>query len=100
MNFSAPPASPPFFMCTRFGDNSAIDSPDLPRRNFLKLACAAALSFGSFGRSRGADINAPKRQNLPSPNAALARRREGNDRYVAGKMNRHDPIAELPALAM
>jgi carbonic anhydrase len=88
-------------MCTRCGDNSAIDSPDLPRRNFLKLACAAALSFGSFGRSWAAEVNAPpKPQNVLSPKAALERLMKGNDRYVEGKMHRQDFIAERPALAI
>ena len=41
-----------------------------------------------------------KPQNLLSPNAALERLMEGNDRYVEGKMKRHDFIAERPALAL
>src|SRR6266436_5091398 len=88
-------------MCTRCDDNSAIHSPDVPRRTFLKLAGAAALSFGSFGRSRAAGVNAPpKPQNVLSPNAALELLMEGNNRYVAGKMKPHDFIAERPALAL
>ena len=42
----------------------------------------------------------PKPQNVLSPNAALERLMEGNDRYVEGKMKRHDFIAERPALAL
>jgi carbonic anhydrase len=88
-------------MCTRCDDNSAIHSPDVPRRTFLKLAGAAALSFGSFGRSRAAEVNPPpKPQNVISPNAALELLMEGNNRYVAGKMKPHDFIAERAALAL
>jgi carbonic anhydrase len=88
-------------MCTQCGDHSATDPPDLPRRNFLKLAGAAALSFVFFGRSQAAEISAPpKPQNVLSPDAALERLMEGNDRYVKGKMKRHDFIAERPALAL
>ena len=88
-------------MCTRCGDNSAIHSPDLPRRNFLKLAGAAALSLSSLLRSRAAEVSAPpKPQNVLSPNAALELLMEGNSRYVQGKMKPHDFIAERPALAI
>src|SRR6478672_8304798 len=88
-------------MCTRCDDNSALHSPDVPRRTFLKLAGAAALSLGSFGRSRAAEVNPPpKPQNVLSPNAALELLMEGNNRYVEGRMKRHDFIAERPALAL
>jgi carbonic anhydrase len=88
-------------MCRRCGDNSAIHSPALGRRTFLKLAGAGALSFRSLGRSRAAEIEAPpKPQNVISPNAALERLMEGNGRYLEGKMKRHDFIAERPALAL
>jgi carbonic anhydrase len=88
-------------MCIECSDDSASHSPDLPRRNFLKLAGAAALSFGFFGRSQSAEINAPpKPQNVLSPDAALQRLMGGNDRYVDGKMKRHDFIGERPALAL
>jgi carbonic anhydrase len=88
-------------MCTQCGDHSATHSTDLPRRNFLKLAGAAALSLGFFGRSQAAEITAPpKPQNVLTPNAALERLQEGNHRYVEGRMKRHSFIAERPALAL
>jgi carbonic anhydrase len=88
-------------MCTKSGDHSETHSPGLPRRNFLKLGGAAALSLGFLGRSRAAEINAPpKPQNLLSPNAALERLMHGNDRYVEGKMKPHDFIGERPTLAL
>ena len=88
-------------MCKHCGDDSAVHSPNLPRRNFLKLAGSAALSFGLFGRSQAAEISAPpKPQNVLSPAAALDRLMGGNDRYVVGKMERHDFIHERPALAL
>ena len=88
-------------MCTQCDDDSATHSPHLPRRNFLKLAGAAAFSLGFFGRSRAAEIGAPpKPQNVLSPDAALERLMQGNGRYVEGKMTRHDFIAERPALAL
>jgi carbonic anhydrase len=88
-------------MCTKCGDRSATHSSDLQRRNFLKLAGAAVLSFGFVGRSRAAEISAPpKPQNVLSPDAALERLMEGNGRYVDGKMTRHDFIGERPGLAL
>lgn len=88
-------------MCTHCSDHSANHLPDLPRRNFLHLAGTAALSFGLFGRSQAADTNPPpKPQNVLSPDAAVKRLLEGNDRYVEGKMKHHDFISERPALAL
>jgi carbonic anhydrase len=84
-------------MCTECDNHSS----DLRRRNFLKLAGAAALSFGFAGRSRAAEVIAPpKPENVLTPDAALERLMNGNDRYVKGKMKRHDFIAERPALAL
>ena len=84
-------------MCTECDNHSS----DLGRRNFLKLAGAAALSFGFAGRSRAAEVIAPpKPENVLTPDAALERLMNGNDRYVKGKMKRHDFIAERPALAL
>jgi carbonic anhydrase len=88
-------------MCTQCDDHSAIHSPNLARRCFLKLATAAAFSFGLLTRSQAAESNAPpKPQNVLSPKEALERLMEGNDRYVEGKMNPHDYISERPALAL
>jgi carbonic anhydrase len=84
-------------MCTQCDQHSS----DLPRRNFLKLAGAAALGFGFLRQSQAAEIGAPpKPQNVLTPDAALERLLRGNERYVTGKMKRHDFLAERPALAL
>jgi carbonic anhydrase len=91
--------SPP--MCTESGDYPLTHSLGLPRRDFFKLAGAAALGFGLFGRTQAAEINAPpKPQNILSPDAALERLVQGNERYIEGKMRRHDFVSERPALAL
>lgn len=72
-------------------------SPELPRRNFLKLAAGAALGFGLVGKSEAA-APTPRPQNVISPDAALERLFKGNERYISGSMKRHDFIAERPAL--
>jgi carbonic anhydrase len=88
-------------MCTKRNDHSESHSSDLPRRNFVKLAGAAALSFGFFKRAQAAEVSAPaKPQNVLSPDAALNRLMEGNARYVSGKLIRHDFISERPSLAL
>jgi carbonic anhydrase len=87
-------------MCTQCGDFSGDRSTNLPRRQFVKLAGAGALSLGFFGRSQAAEADAPpKPQNMISPDEALERLTEGNHRYVSGKMISHDFISERPALA-
>jgi carbonic anhydrase len=88
-------------MSTQSDDNLATRSRDLPRRNFLKLASAAAVGSGFLTRIQAADNDAPpKPQNVLSPNNALQRLMEGNDRYMEGKMKPHDFISERPALAL
>jgi carbonic anhydrase len=65
------------------------------------LAGAVALSFCFSGRSQAAEIIVPpKLGNVLTPDAALERLMKGNDRYVEGRMKRHDFIAERPALAL
>jgi carbonic anhydrase len=76
-------------------------SPDLARRSFLKFVSAAGLSVGCLGRSQAAETQAPpKPQNVLSPNDALKRLMEGNDRFVEGKMKPHDFISERAELAL
>ena len=88
-------------MCTQCDDHSAIHSPSLARRSFLKLASAAAFSFGFLTRSKAAENKPPpKALNVLSSKGALKRLMEGNDRYVEGKMKPHDYISERPALAL
>ncbi len=73
-------------------------SPEVPRRHFLKLAAGAALGLGLAGRAEAAPP--PRPQNVISPDAALERLLKGNARYVSGSMNRHDFLAERPALTL
>src|SRR6201987_2278524 len=88
-------------MCTQCDDHSAIHSPNLGRRTFLRLPTAAAFSFVFLTRSQAAESNAPpKPQNVLSSKEALEHLMEGNDRYVEGKMKPHDYISERPALAL
>ncbi|MBV8224002.1 MAG: carbonic anhydrase [Verrucomicrobia bacterium] len=88
-------------MCSQDDHNLENLSPDLARRSFLKLVSAAALGFGFLPRSQAAETKAPpKPQNVLSPNAALHRLMEGNDRYVEGKMKPHDFISERRSLAL
>ena len=88
-------------MCTQCAENSATRSPNLPRRSFLKLVSVAAFSAGFLTRSQAAETNAPpKPENVLSPNDALKRLMEGNDRYVEGKMKLHDFTSERPSLAL
>jgi carbonic anhydrase len=88
-------------MCTQRGNHSTAQCLNLARRTFLKLAGAAAFGAAFLRRSQAAEINAPpKPQNVLSPNEALGRLMEGNDRYVGGKMNRHDFVSERPTLAL
>src|SRR5271166_6422648 len=87
-------------MCTKCGDNSISVSPDLARRQFLKLAGAATLALGFLGKARAAEVGAPpKPQNVIGPDEALNRLKEGNRRYVEGKTQRLDFAAERPILA-
>lgn len=78
------------------------NASQLPRRNFLKLAGAAALGLGlaSVPKSQAAGSLPPKPENVVTPDEALERLLQGNTRYVKGTMRRHDFIAERPALAM
>jgi carbonic anhydrase len=88
-------------MCTQCAENSATRSPCLARRSFLKLVSVAACSPGFLTRSWAAETDAPpKPQNILSPNDALQRLMEGNDRYVEGKTKPHDFISERPSLAL
>lgn len=87
-------------MCTKCGDNSISGSPDLARRQFLKLAGAATLALGLLGKARAAEVGAPpKPQNEIGPDAALDRLKQGNRRYAEGKTRRIDFAAERPILA-
>jgi len=74
-------------------------SPEVPRRNFLKLAGAAAASLIIPGGAIAANPRAlPIPKNDIGPDEALARLIKGNDRYVSGSMRSHDFNTERPSL--
>ncbi len=89
-------------MCQHCEDSPKSPDSQLPRRNFLKIAGAAALGLGlaATQKSLAAAAQLPKPENNISPEEALARLVKGNRRYVAGTMHSHDFIAERPALAL
>jgi carbonic anhydrase len=82
------------------GGHPDFHKPEIRRRKFLTLAGAGTLGFGLLGRTQAAEVKAPPRpENVIKPEVALQRLMEGNDRYVEGRMKRHDFLAERPALA-
>jgi len=88
-------------MCDQYSSSAPDPTPDFPRRNFLKLAGAAALGLVFADRISGAEpLAPPKPRNILSPDAALDRLMKGNARYVKGSALRHDFVAERPALAL
>lgn len=89
------------FVCTSCGRLQDNHSSGLTRRDLLRLASGAALSFGLLGRSQAAEVvSPPKPQNVVTPIEALERLMKGNERYVKGTMRPHDFLAERPLLAM
>lgn len=88
--------------CLPPDESKASGESQLPRRNFLKLAGAAALGMGlsSVAKAQAAGSLPPKPENEVTPDEALERLIQGNTRYVKGTMRRHDFIAERPALAL
>lgn len=88
-------------MCQKCDASPTDHLSGVPRRNFLKLAAAAAAGLAISRYSLAAEKAAPpKPRNVLSPDAALERLMRGNTRYVDGAMNSHDFIAERPALVM
>ncbi len=71
----------------------------LPRRNFLKLAGAAAAGLAFSGALQAASYTIPKPQNVVTPDEALARLMKGNKRYINGTTRRVDFATEREALA-
>lgn len=84
-------------MCQTCPSSPSERRSELPRRNFLKLAGAAALGMTLPGRSETAP---PQPQNVIGPDEALARLMAGNARYRKGTMKPHDFQTERPALAL
>jgi carbonic anhydrase len=70
------------------------------RRGFLKLVGGTAVGIAVAGRALADDAKAPpKAENVVSPDVALKRLMEGNQRYVEGVARRHDFKAEREALS-
>ena len=67
------------------------------RRSFILASAAAALLLANGAVAKEAKAP-PKPQNVLSPDAALKRLKEGNERYVAGVAKRHDFRHEREAL--
>ena len=88
-------------MCQKCDASPTDHLSGVPRRNFLKLAAAAAAGLAISRYAPAAEKAAPpKPRNVLSPDAALERSMRGNTRYVDGAMKSHDFIAERPALVM
>ena len=86
-------------MCHLCDDVSRTHRASLARRSFLKLAGGGAFGLATIGSSIAAPLKVPpKAENVLSPDAALARLMQGNQRYVAGVSKRHDFKHEREAL--
>jgi carbonic anhydrase len=68
------------------------------RRSFILTASAAGLLLAHPAIAKEAKAP-PKPQNVLTPDAALARLKQGNERYVEGVAKRHDFKHEREALA-
>lgn len=87
-------------MCCACGFPNASHERQLPRRAFM-LGAAAALTLAEGASAKTARKPAPappKPENVMTPDAALARLIEGNQRYQKGVAKRHDFVAERVAL--
>ncbi len=86
-------------MCHLCNDPAELHAPPATRRRFLSVAGMAAAGLaiapGAFAQQAP-----PKPQNVISPDAALDRLRQGNNRYVRGVAKRHDFKAEREPLTM
>jgi carbonic anhydrase len=85
-------------MCVICGNPSRRHGPGHSRRDFLKLIGAAGAGIAVSGRALFAAGEVPKPQNVLSPDAALARLKKGNHRYVGGGMVSQDFGAERKQL--
>jgi carbonic anhydrase len=82
-------------MCDRCGQH--LPHAFAPSRRGLLLA-ASAMLVGGLAQAKETK-KPPKPQNVISPEAALERLEEGNERYVEGVARRHDFKHEREALA-
>jgi carbonic anhydrase len=78
----------------------AAEHVPIARRSVLKLALAAGAGFAIAPHALAKDDKKPpKPENVLSPDAALKRLMEGNDRYVEGVTKRYDFSRERKALS-
>jgi carbonic anhydrase len=81
-------------MCAICGNRSLQHAPGYSRRGFLKLIGGATAGVALTGKALYAAGEVPKPQNVLSPDAAWARLKKGNERYVDGGMSSQDFGAE------
>ena len=86
-------------MCRFCDDPTARHAARATRRHFLGAAGIAAASLAIAPRSFAQKAPA-KPENVISPEAALDRLKQGNDRYVRGLAKRHDFKNEREPLTM
>jgi len=85
-------------MCAICGNPSMNHGSGYSRRSFLKLVGGAGFALAAPARSLFAAGEVPKPENVLTPDQALERLKKGNQRYVDGKLKRHDFVAEREAL--
>lgn len=76
------------------------NSPTISRRNALRSAAAGAAAFATVSAVRAQDACAvftPATQAATTPDAALARLKQGNERFASGKMLNCDPMQQVKA---
>jgi carbonic anhydrase len=86
-------------MCEACRLENPAHRPQSTRRAVLGFAAASAIAL-ALGRAAGAKESKPppKPENVLSPDAALERLRQGNQRYIDGVAKRHDFKHEREAL--
>jgi carbonic anhydrase len=87
-------------MCEACRLKNLVQPPHPSRRAVLGFAAASAIGLALGGAAGAKDVKPPpKPQNVLSPDAALERLRQGNQRYIDGVSKRHDFKHEREALA-
>jgi len=86
-------------MCESCGQPGLTHGQTMSRRTVLSLGGVVVAMLATGGLAQAADDKPPpKPENVLTPDQALARLVEGNNRYVQGVAKRHDFIAEREAL--
>jgi carbonic anhydrase len=87
-------------MCETCRLKNLVQRPHLSRRAVLGLVAASTIGLALGNGARAKDVKPPpKPQNVLSPDAALERLHQGNQRYIDGVSKRHDFKHEREALA-